>query len=217
MPNIFGFILRKIHPTVSSILSFSDLTRKPIQTKLSELYKKENIMELNVSNYEQAIAGWCEAILESRKKLLFLTEGFTVKSVYDNRAVIDRNLVAMTVASQKIINLIFPLPSTGEIHGLPKEAVMLGDEPDIIVIDREHPQWDFRPWFSEKSGALKTAVEDLMEALEYPFSLMSTEADVERKIKSAMAKIENKATAILEMIESGRLAIKDVQLDEWEE
>lgn len=174
-------------------------------------------MELNISNYEQAIAGWCETILESRKKLLFLTEGFAVKTVYDKRAVIDRNLVAMTVASQKVINLVFPLPSAGEIHGLPKEAAMLGDEPDIIVIDRDHPHWNFKPWFSEKSGALKTAVEDLMEALEYPSSLVSSEEDIERNVKSSMAEIENKAATILEMIETGRLAIKDVKLDEWEE
>jgi hypothetical protein len=171
-------------------------------------------MELDVSNYEQAIAGWCETILGSYKKLLFLTEGFTVKAVYDNRAVIDRNLVAMAVASENIIELVFPLPNAGEIHGLPREATILGDEPDIIVIDREHPQWDFRPWFSEKSGALKIAINELMEIFEFPSSLVSAESDVERKIKGEMAKIENKANTILEMIESGRLAIKDVKLDE---
>ena len=102
---------------------------------------------------------------------------------YDNRAVIDRNLVAMAVASQNIIELVFPLPNAGEIHGLPREATILRDEPDIIVIDREHPQWDFRPWFSEKSGALKTAINELMEILEFPSSLVSAESDVERKIK----------------------------------
>lgn len=174
-------------------------------------------MELDVTNYDEAIAGWCKTILEAHKGLAFLTEDFSLQSVYEKRTTIDRNLIKMAVSSQRIIDLVFPIPNSGEIHGLPREATLLGDEPDIIVVDRDHPEWDFMPWFSEKSGALKTAINDLMEILESPSSLVSTESDVGQRVKSAMAGIEHKANAILEMIESGRLVIKDVKIDDWEE
>jgi hypothetical protein len=52
-----------------------------------------------------------------------------------------------------------------------------------------------------------------MEILESPASLVSTESYIGQRVKSVMAGIENKAQAILEMIESGRLVIKDVKVD----
>ena len=187
-------------------------------------------MELNVTDYNEAIIKWCNTILGCHYNLLFLTEDYSKDKVRENRALIDRNLVRMHLSAQKIIGLVFPIPNAGEIHGLPKEATMAADDPDVIVVDRENPNWDFRPWFGEKSGVLKEAVNKLMDYLETEYdpqvvthlSETEWEKSVGGTIRSNMREIKGKANALLEMIETDRLVIKDVRVeeqeeDEWEE
>mgnify|MGYP006288445511 FL=1 len=128
----------------------------------------------------------------------------------------------MNLSSQKIIDLVFPIPNAGQIHGLPKEATKARYEADVIVVDREHPSWDFRPWFGEKSGSLKEAVNKLMDYLEAEYdSAVVThlsedewEKYVGDMIRMHMADIEGYAKAILDMIESERLVIKDVKVED---
>jgi hypothetical protein len=167
-------------------------------------------MDLKVTDFNASIVYWCKIILESQNSLAFLSKEFSPQNIKDNRAEIDRNLIQMIVASQKILDLVFPIPNAGQIHGLPKEATLLGDELDILAIDKDNPNWDFKPWFSEKSGALKKAINELLETLEDP----SSESYARKIMDSSMAEIQNKAQTIIDMIESGRLVIKDVKLDE---
>ena len=122
-------------------------------------------MELNVTDYNESVTQWCNTILCCHYNLFFLIEDYSKEKVRENRAFIDRNLVKVNLSAQKIIDLVFPLPNAGEIHGLPKEATMAEDEPDVIVVDGKFPQWDFKAWFGEKSGALKEAVNKLMDNL----------------------------------------------------
>ena len=107
---------------------------------------------------------------------------------------------------------------------------MAADDPDVIVVDRENPSWDFRPWFGEKSGVLKEAVNKLMDYLETEYdpqvithlSETEWEKSVGGMIRVNMREIKGKANALLEMIETDRLVIKGVRVeeqeeDEWEE
>lgn len=128
----------------------------------------------------------------------------------------------MTISAENIVGLVYPIPNTGEIHGLPKEATMSEDDPDVIVVDKEHPQWDFKAWFGEKSGALKVAVNKLMQYLEMDYETMADfhmsveewEKYVGGMVRSNLRELEGKAKAILEMIEWDRLVIKDVRVEE---
>ena len=95
-------------------------------------------MELNVTDYNEEVTEWCNNILASHYNLSFLPKDYSKEKVRKNRALIDRNLVRMNLSAQKIIDLVFPIPTAGQIHGLPKEATQAADEPDVIVVDKEH-------------------------------------------------------------------------------
>lgn len=179
-------------------------------------------MELNVNDYNDAVKEWCTMLLESHYNLAFLTKDFSRSMVRDKRAVIDRNLVRMNLCAQNMIDLVFPVPEAGEIHGLPKEATSAADAPNVLVAHRDRPQWDFKPWFAEKSGALKKAVHSLTKELEIGFdSSAGTHLSQEKgdslvgsMVALSMGEIEGKSKALLDMIESGKLIIKDVRLEQ---
>ncbi len=180
-------------------------------------------MELKVKKFNDLITQNCKIIKDSHSGLSSLLKDYDFKS--QDRSQIDRNLVRMSVASQKIIDLILPIPSAGEIHGLPKEATQLGDEPDVLIVDKENPTWDFRPWFAEKAGRLKNAINRVMNDLEtnpedlklHPSFPESPEKFLAGLIRLNMAEIEQKADTILSMVESGRLTVTDVKLEGEEE
>ena len=179
-------------------------------------------MDLQVNNYNEAVIEWCNTILKSHYNLSFLTKKNTEDTVRENRVLIDRNLIQMTLASQYLVGLVFSIPNAGEIHGLPREATQAADEPDVIVVDKEQPQKDFKSWYGEKSGILKDAVHRLMVYLELDYETKAAshmskeewEKFVGGMLRSNMREIEGKTNAILEMVESGRLVIKDVKVEE---
>jgi len=179
-------------------------------------------MKLNTTDYNKAVTDWCKTVLECHNNLSFLTEDYSHEGELENRAYIDRNLIKMNLSAQKIIDLVFPIPNVGIIHGLPKEATRAADEPEVVVADRDHPEWDFKAWFGEKSGGLKKAVNNLMDYLEREYtpsedtnlSESEWEEHIGEMIQMSMADIEGYANAILEVIESGRLVIKDVRVEE---
>ena len=171
-------------------------------------------MELKVQRFEDHILGNCRIILECHRELTKVLEGFAPGQA--GRANTDRSLVRMSVASQKVLDLVAPHPSSGEIHGLPKEATLYGNEPDVLIVDRENPSWDFRPWFTEKATVIRESLNELMANLEIGPDDEEHLSLVRRRVRTNMAEIENKAEAILEMIESGRLNITDVKLEDDE-
>ena len=179
-------------------------------------------MELKVRKFDDQIISSCEIIKKCHDHLSSILNDYDYKTC--DRAKIDRNIVRMSVASDKIIDLILPIPSAGEIHGLPREATQFGDEPDVMIVDKDNPKWDFRPWFAEKSGALREAINKVMNYLEtnpddlvfHPTATTTPKKHISDMISHNMAEIEHMADAILSMIESGRLAITDVKLEEEE-
>ena len=96
----------------------------------------------------------------------------------------------MSVASRRVLDLVAPLPSSGEIHGLPREATLLGDEPDVLIVDKENPKWDFRPWFTEKATVIGDSINKLMEYLETDPEEMAFGADAH------MTPLENNSLGI---------------------
>jgi hypothetical protein len=121
-------------------------------------------MDLRVNEYNDLIIDCCKIILQSHKSLESLLEEYDFD--LSNRAGIDRNLIAMSVASNKMLDLVHPLPTSGEIHGLPKEATTEDFQDDVLIVDKDHPKWNFVPWFKEKTITIVDAVRELMELLE---------------------------------------------------
>ncbi len=180
-------------------------------------------MDLKVEKYDDLIIESCKTVLHAYTDLNPILEDRKHNS--EERGQIDRCLVRMTVASQKIIDLILPLPSSGEIHGLPRESTDAADDPDVLIVDKENQKFDFRPWFAEKTGALKRAIDSLMANLEtnpedvkiHPMADVTAVEHLRGMQKLNMSEILRKAETILEMVESGRISITDVRLDEEDE
>jgi hypothetical protein len=68
-------------------------------------------MELKVEKFDSLIVENCKRIKKAHKGLTHLLRNYE----YDHgeRSQIDRNLVRLSVASQRITDLILPIPSTG--------------------------------------------------------------------------------------------------------
>lgn len=177
-------------------------------------------MELKVEKFNNLIIESCKKILGCHKDLTSLTNDYAFNKL--DRASVDRNLVIVSVASQKLMDLVLPIPSSGEIHGLPKEATTLGIEPDVLIVNKDKPEWDFKPWFTEKVSAMKDAVNRLLEYLEtdpkdvklHPSASITSEAYLSGFISMNMSEIEHMANTILEMMLSGKLIVTDVKLEE---
>ena len=180
-------------------------------------------MELNVRKFNAHISHNCEVIRDCHAELTDVLSDYDFNTV--DRARIDRALVKMSVASRRVLDLVAPLPSSGEIHGLPREATLLGDEPDVLIVDKENPKWDFRPWFTEKATVIGDSLNKLMQYLEtdpqgMEFGVdarMTPQEFVRSMIDSNLAEIGDKAQVILDMIRSGRITVVDVRLDDDEE
>jgi len=180
-------------------------------------------MDLQVKEYNELIVDCCTIILQSHKNLESLLEEYDFHS--SNRAEIDRNLISMAVASNKMLDLVHPLPTSGEIHGLPKEATTVDFQDDVLIVDKDHPKWNFVPWFKEKTIAIVEALKKLMEFLEqnpdklnlHPKATMTPKQYINDMIGSYLREIPPYAQTILNMIESGRLSISNVRLEEEED
>ncbi len=178
-------------------------------------------MELKVKEFNNLITHCCKTIQDSHSKLESILKDYDYKS---DRSQIDRNLIKMCVASQKLMNLVLPVPSTGEIYGLPEEATKLDLQDGLLIADKDNPDWDFRSWFIEKVSAIKDGVNELMDRLEtdpeeYKIKAtaqISTKEFITDMINSCMRRIPPYAQSILDMIRSGRLTVKNVRLEEEE-
>lgn len=175
-------------------------------------------MELQVKNFDQQITQQLKLILDYSaafaKQLEFYNQADKAKT--------DRIFIQLSFAIQNIRQIATPALSSGQIHGLPKEMTEAADEPVILVVDKEHPNWDFFPWFYEKFHTIEKAHERLLEYYEMdlsalqlaPNSGMTPIEDVVDKMKNKLGTMKPYAEVILQMFESGRLTIRDVRLEE---
>jgi hypothetical protein len=175
-------------------------------------------MDLEVTTFDDEIVAHCKAILEniaSFQKLL----GFYNPSEKEKG---DRIVVQLVYAIQSISKIILPALSTGEIQGLPREATEAAEEPDVMIVNKEQPDWDFRPWFYEKFGSVQRGIEGLIGAYETdlsklqlaPNSGMTPLQYIVDQLKYHLRTMKIYTEAILEMFESEKLTVKDVRLRE---
>jgi len=180
-------------------------------------------VELNVRTFNAHISTNCEIIKQCQAELIASLDEYEYGTA--DRPKIDRALVRMAIASRRILDLVAPMPSAGEIHGLPREATLLGDEPDVLIVDKENPKWDFRPWFTEKTIVISDSLNKLMEYLETDPEEMAFATDarttplefVRGMLRSNLAEIGDKAQLVLDMVRSGRITVLDVKLDDDDE
>ena len=129
-------------------------------------------------------------------------------------------MIQLSLSLQNLCKVVFPTPSSAEIIGMPREATSSADDPDIIVMDKEHLQWDFKPWLQEKTNDVRLGFEGLLEYYEKdpkelklaPGARVSSEQFVQERLVSEIQTIIAYTEAILSMFESGRLMVRDVKL-----
>ena len=117
----------------------------------------------------------------------------------------------MALAVQQICSIAFPAP---------EEA----DNPDILVVDIEHPHWDFGPWFREKVDRIKGPFDDMLQYYEKdlnefkvaPNNPLNSKEFIMEMLEHDLKTIKAYAEAILSMFVSGRLRVRDVKLEEEE-
>ena len=122
------------------------------------------------------------------------------------------------------MGLAFPTPGSAEFFGMPRETTEAADNPDILVVDIEHPHWDFGPWFREKVERIKEPFDDMLQYYEKdpnefkvaPNNPLSSKEFIMEMLEHDLKTIEAYAEAILFMFESGRLKVRDVKLEEEE-
>ncbi len=165
-------------------------------------------MELKVQNFDRFVQDQCKSIIDSASNLesLFKSYDFAEKSKT------DRQIVRMTFAVQQIYRLAFPTPGSA-------------DNPDILVVDIEHPNWDFKPWFREKVEMIEDAFDDLLQYYEKdlnefklpPNNPLRSKEFILEMLEHDLKTIKAYAEAVLSMFDSGRLKVRNVKLEEEEE
>ena len=82
----------------------------------------------------------------------------------DKRPPIDVELLRILSNAISACELLEPDKMAGEFHGLPREACLTEEEPELAIRHAERPAgWDFRPWLSEKLNAMQKAAKGLVE------------------------------------------------------
>jgi hypothetical protein len=72
-------------------------------------------------------------------------------------------IIQLSFAIHNLCKIVFPTPNSGKIIGMQREATESADDPDIIVVDKEHTEWDFKPWLQEKTNDIRVAYESLLD------------------------------------------------------
>ena len=175
-------------------------------------------MELKVKNFDEFIQLQCKDIIESVSSLEKLFKRYSPGEKQET----DRLMIKLALSVQNLSKIPFPAIGSGEFFGLPKENTDAADEPDIIVVDRDNPNWDFRPWFAEKTNKIKQGFEGLLENYEIDISEVTLAPNsgekpidfIYDKLRFGTKTLTAYSKAILNMFESGRLSVRDVRLEE---
>ncbi len=175
-------------------------------------------MELIVDNFDEFIKEQCTNIIDSASDL----------STFFNRykpwekQITDRLMIKLALSVQNLTKIAFPSIGSGEFFGLDKAATDAADEPEVVVVDRENPTWDFKPWFLEKTNSIKQAFEDLLVNYEVDISKVVLAPNsglkpidfIVDKLKVETKLLISYSEAIIQMFDSGRLTVRDVRLDD---
>ena len=98
-------------------------------------------MELNVETFDGSIQIECRRIREYVSSLKGLFERYD----FQGKSKTDRLMIQLSLSVQNLCKVAFPIPASAEFFGMAKEATSAADDPDVIVVDKENPNWDFKP------------------------------------------------------------------------
>ena len=175
-------------------------------------------MQLKVDYFDQFITDQCKNLVKYTSTL----EQLFAKFDFKDKTKTDRLIVRITLAVQNICGIAFPTPGSAEFFGAPRECTEAANKPNVIVVDREHLDWDFKPWFKEKVNNIKQGFEGLIEYYEKDPNELKLSPNFEKTpkefivdmIASDVGTISAYANAILAMFDSGRLTIRHVKLED---
>ena len=119
---------------------------------------------------------------------------------------IDGSLVILSAAVMRILNIIFPIKNIKEILGLPSEVITGEKTPEPVFFDRDNHDWDFKPWFQQKFSEVYKAYFEIIDTADTTLKREKLERPLQ------ILKTYNKT--IFDMLNSGRIIIKDVIIDE---
>ena len=175
-------------------------------------------MEIKWQDFNGTVLAECNKIAEYVNKLDSLLKDYCYQTPLKYK--IDRTLVRLSIAAQRLMGLVMPIPSTGEIFGLPREATENADLPRPQLVHKDRPTWNYMSWFCEKITRIRQAVNRLMEELEKNPKKMgvnkkswdSPEEYTKDGINLQLAEIRHVNQALLSLFESGELKITDVRI-----
>lgn len=132
--------------------------------------------------------------------------GDLVKSISNNTCTaheVDGSTLMITVAVLRILNVLYPVADRAKLMGLTSDKI-----PEPVFFDRDNPKWDFKPWFQEKFARVYEACFRLAENVDGH--------DKKHNILEDLNTLKAYNTAIYDMIKSGRIAIRDILLNDDE-
>ena len=175
-------------------------------------------MELSVQTFDSFIQNECR----KTREYVSSSESLFERNEFQGKAKTDRLMIQISLSVQNLCKIAFPIPASAEFFGMPKEATDAADDPDVIVVDKENPNRDFKPWFQEKTNNIREGYQELLEYHEKnpreftlaPNAGISSEQFIRERLDHEIQTIEAYAGAILSMFESGRFTVRDVRLEE---
>lgn len=173
-------------------------------------------MGIKFEDYGSFVVNSCQLIRDGVKSIESMLNKNSPLPEND-MAQIDRTFVRLTLLMQGLREIVSPTPSTGEIHGLPKEATSGASRPEPIPTHTERPEWDFQPWLREKILSMSSEMDLLVREAEKKFhpdkplpGKIAGSPDLLFHAKYVCAW----ANTIIEMFESGQLKFSDVEIEE---
>ena len=96
-------------------------------------------MKIEWKEYNKTVLKECNKIEQYVNELNTLLKDYCYETPLSLRRRIDRTLVKFSIASQRLMDLIMPIPSTGEIFGLPREVTSNADLPRPVLVHKDRP------------------------------------------------------------------------------
>ncbi len=129
-----------------------------------------------------------------------------------DRCQVDRQLVRFHIRVNRTYRLAFPAISSGEIHGLPEHMTAGSFDPKPTVINRRKKEWDFLPWFREKTSGLQKAKDRIFENWESEKEDTRAQKESKKSLLSFnLLDAKQFTESLIELIGSGDLKIVEVR------
>jgi len=175
-------------------------------------------MKIEWQDFNEIVLNECNNVKRYTEELKSLLIDYCYNTPL--RSKIDRTLVKLSITSQKLMDLVMPIPSTGEIFGLPQEATSNADLPKPILVHKDRTGWDYMPWFCEKVTRIRQAVNRLMqeleknpEEIEINSTFWNSPVDyIKDGIELQLDEMRHVNDALLTLFKSGELSIGDVEI-----